>query len=300
MKIRTLAFAAVAAGLAFTSCSQNKEGKSISEIRNLSTGDSVSYYLGVSLAGQYRQISSQDTTIKGNQGKQEFMEGFLKGMSVMKENSEAYRAGFMMGIQSSGMTDQMKERYGLKINGTILEEGFRYTLRGDSLINVAEAQNNIGVIMQRLEAGAAKKDQEAASKALAAESAKLGGYTKLNDMVMMKTVKAGSGEAFKPGDNIKFSMVVKDMSGNEQKMLSNPAVEGEIGKNLPLDAPYIQAILKMKPGETAEILIPASVCFQGRAAQYGFKNDDIFRITITAERISESVPAEEPTATLAQ
>lgn len=288
MKLKTFALIALGAGLFFTSC-QNQKGKPLEAYKNITAQDSVSYYLGMSLAGIYSQQTAMDTTLRGNQSKEEFLKGFQEGMKMMDNGSKAYQQGVMMGMQSVGMVKQMDERFGIKVSGTIMSDAYRYALRNEKSPEVQGAQENLSRIMNRLEVQA--EAREASEIAEAMRKAGGNGYKSIDQNVMLKVVKPGSGANFKQGDNVKLSMIVKDQKGKKVDMLSNPEIVGVLGQRIPLEMFFGKALLSMNPGETAELLVPASIIFQNRAEQYGYKNVDIFRVTLQAA-MAPAAPAE--------
>ena len=287
MKIKSIAVIALTTGVAFCSCSDGSKGKDISEMKGLSTSDSLSYYLGESLAGQYMQMSASDT-VKSVQAKRDFIKGFLKGMELMESDSEAYRNGLMVGFQSAAMSKTMKDRYGVSLNHAILETGYNFALRSDSTLNVSAAQSSINHIAQRLEAQVAAKENAEIGKALNEANKKMGGFTPIGEDVLFKSVKPGQGNIFKNGDNVNFSMSVKDMNGKNIPDLSNRGIDVVLGQSMPSDSFYAKAMYRMKPGETAELLIPAGAIFRGRAAQYGYKNSDILVMTLTVKNSAQA------------
>lgn len=299
MKIKYMAAIAALAGLSLVSCHDNGNGKSIDQMKGLTAADSLSYYLGESLAGQYRQFASSDSTLKGNQGKADFIAGFNKAMELMDNGSDAYRAGFTMGCQSFGMSRNMSERYEARLNLNLLATGFRYALRTDSLPAMGDIQTHINMIMQRLEATASAKEEAVISKALMAEAKKLGGFRGMGNLAYIKTIKPGEGERLKHGDAVLFSSKVKDMQGKDLEMLQAKDVNVVLGRTMSLDSSYGKAILTMKPGGEVEMLVAAGELFHGRGAQYGYKNTDILRITISVKKGQPVSEAPEPAGTSA-
>lgn len=290
MKLQHILIAGAAAALILPSCSSDT-GKPIKELKGLSTGDSISYYLGESLAGQYQSYTRADSTLGGISQKGEFLKGFMKAAELANEGSEAYKRGFMMGIQTAGMFKQMKENWGIDLNLAYIRQGFNYASKGDSIIDQQEAQQALNIIGARLEAQRNMKNQAESKKAVEDAAKKAGGYTSLGDNVMMKITKKAAGQNFRKGDNIEFSMIVKDVKGKEISMLSNPNARGEIGKNFPMESPMTKALIALKPGETADLLVPASVILGGRAEQFGYKAADILHVTISPKAAS-AAPAE--------
>jgi len=280
MKIQTLIIAGACSLLALSACDSNK-GKPISELNGLSTGDSISYYLGESLAGQYQQYAMSDTTLKGKEGRVEFLKGFTKAMEMINSGSEAYKRGLIMGMQTYGMFDQMKKNWNVELNANYLRMGYLYATKGDSVIDQQQAQQALNIIGTRMEAQRKTRNEAEAQKAVAAAAKKLGGFTDMGGNIMMKiTKKVADGSNFKKGDRVDFAMEVKNMKGENIQMLSNPKAQGEIGKNLPLDSPMTKVLLSLKPGEEAQVLVPADVLLGGRADQFGYSSNDIFNVTI--------------------
>lgn len=296
MKIKALAAVCIAAatGVVLTSCNGGGNGKPIEELKGLTTADSLSYYLGESLAGQYRQMAASDTTLKGKEAENDYVRGFLKGLELMEENSDAYRNGLMLGMQTYGMAKNMKTRYDISLNHSLMETGFRYVLGADSAASARDVQMNINVIMQRMEAMAKVKEEKAVTASLKAASEKMKGFKNLGNNLYVKVKKEGAGESVKKGDNIRFGAEVTSFDGKRVDMLCNPDIKAEVGRSLPMESVYGRTIMTMKPGGISYVLMPAEEIFHGRAEDFGYKNSDVFVVQLSL--LSVGAP-EQPVAT---
>lgn len=284
MKLTHVVMAGACALLILPACNNDK-GKPISQLNGLNTGDSISYYLGESLAGQYYQYAHQDSTLGGQAARGEFLEGFLDAQEMANSDSEAYKRGFMMGVQSIGMFSQMQKNWDVKINPNYLRQGFNYASKSDSVIDQSKAQQALNIIGARMEAKRRAQSEADAKNAVNEAAKKLGGFKDMGENVMMKITKTvASGENFKNGDAVEFAMLVKNAKGEDVSMLSNPKAQGEIGKNFPVESAMTKVIMSMKPGEEATLLIPSELLLGGRADQFGYTSKDVFTVTLKPVR----------------
>lgn len=277
MKLKYLAIAALGLGLAFTSCESGSKGsdKPLSDYSNLSEIDSLSYYLGEMYAGQFFQLAQKDSTLN----KEDFMKGLADGMAMINDN-EAYNKGVMMGIQFAMQSSNFKEETGEEVNKNMLLNGLAYGLSGDSIKNASEMQTKFQDISARLAQRAQDKANAEAKKVVEA-AAKKKGY-KSDGKLFVKVTTPGEGENLQTGYEFSYTMKAIGPDGKPIEQLSQPGEQkGILGRTIPLQTSIGEAMLTMKPGETASFLFAADQFLNGNASAINLKKTDVITVTLS-------------------
>ena len=289
MKLKLFTAGAVASLLLFASCDGgNVTGKDIKETGVSNTADSISYYEGYAVAYMYEQMAQQDTTLKTDAGRADFIKGMRAAMELFDGKSDAYIAGLTAGMQVGMNNKEVKDRLELNINNGLLMTGMAYALQNDSITKDPQgAMQKYQELMQRVTQEKQKKDHDAAVKEMASLAHK--GYTASDEGLMVNVSQPGSGEALKEGDRVKVKLQLKEMNG---KAVNLPLPEEVVvGRSFGLDSPMARAIATMKLGETATFAFPAVDMFQDRAKQYGLDSNSVLLFEVSAISLVSSEPA---------
>lgn len=290
MKLKLFTAGAVASLLLFASCDGgNVTGKDIKEAGVSNMTDSISYYEGYAVAYMYEQMAQQDTTLKTDAGRAEFMKGMRAAMELFDGKSDAYIAGLTAGMQVGMTNKDAKDRLELNINNGLLMTGMAYAIQNDSITKDPQVtMQKYQELMQRVTQEKQKRDHDAAVKEMASLAHK--GYTASGEGMMVNVSKPGSGEALKEGDRVNVKLQLKEMNGKAVKMPPLPE-EVVVGRSFGFDSPMAKAIATMKMGETATFAFPAVDVFQDRTKQYGLESNSVLLFEVSAISLVSSEPA---------
>ena len=235
--------------LMLTGC--NKSPKSISDLKGSETQDSMMYYFGEMNANNYWQDAETDTTLRSEESRKEFIDGFRAGIAMDRGNA-AYNKGLQLGVRLGIRVREFEDRYGVKLPEEILAAALENCLNnGPESFNVAEAQKGFYAIKDRYEFDATEKDIKAATGNLE-KVAKEMGFTKLSDTLYVKVVSPGNGPKFKLGDRIPLEATASTLNGNDlvTKQFPDSVTLGE-GRLRPV---VREAVLSMKDGSTCQFM----------------------------------------------
>jgi hypothetical protein len=271
------------------------ESKSLSDVKNATPSDSLSYYLGEMQASQYFGMCQQDSTIK----RKGYEEGLMKGLELLRDDDDSYNAGLMQGIQlAAQLKGTQKEMSEIQFSKSLFQSGFNYALTGDSIRNLAEDQTAFQNVMRGMSARQEVIDSQKISDNIAEYIKKNPGFEKIGENEYIKVVKPGSGETLQNGDSITYTLKMASADGKDLSRFNLPDNHVVIGKTLTADYPYASAIMKMKPGETANIIISAKSLFNNYVSQVGLKSTDFLVLTVIispdVKKVAIDKPAAEP------
>ena len=280
MKLKLFTLGAAAASLLLVaSCTQAPTPKSMKEAAPTTQTDSLSYDFGLMATQMYQQMAQQDSSLKTDAGKAEFLKAVAEGLKMAEGKSEAYFNGLVAGIQMAMQNRQIKESYDLNMNPTMMLSAFAYGIDNDSILKNNDAMQYIQRTMQSIEKK--KQDQEIAAAKKQMASLKGKGFTDAGADVMVKTVKPGTGNVLAAGDKVKVKMTVSTVKGKKLDLpMPETVVVGQTFGGTPLDGVFS----KMKVGETAQVALPSSSMVPGRQKQLGIEGTDaiIFDITVVS------------------
>lgn len=291
MKLKLFTAGAVASLLLLASCDGGSvTGKDIKEAGVSNTTDSLSYYEGVSAAYMFEQMAQQDSTLKTDAGRADFIKGLRAAMEMFDGKSEAYIAGLTAGMQVAMTNKNFKNELELDINNSIMLTGLAYALKNDSITKDPQVMQQFQTLMQRLQEEKMKKDHDAAVKEMASLARK--GYVASGEGMMVNVSKPGSGEILKEGDRVKVKLAVKEMNGKAVNLPQLPE-EVVVGRSFGFDSPMAKAIATMRMGETATFAFPAVDMFRGGQKQYGLENNSVLLFEVSTLGLA---PAEKDNA----
>ncbi len=279
MKLKLFAAGAVASLLLLASCDGgNVTGKDIKEAGVSNTTDSISYYEGYAVAYIYEQMAQQDTTLKTDAGRADFLKGLRASMELFDGKSEAYIAGLTAGMQVAMNNKDVKDRLELNINNKLLMTGLAYAMQNDTITKDTQVMQKYQELMQRVAQEKQRKDHDAAVSAMASLAKR--GFTASGEGMMVKVSKPGSGETLKEGDRVKVKLAVKEMNGKDVKLPQLPE-EVVVGRSFGFDSPMAKAIATMKVGGVATFAFPAVDMLQDRTKQYGLESNSVLLFEVS-------------------
>lgn len=280
--------------LLFAACDNvDTNGKSIAESGAKTDVDSISYYMGVTVAGMYDQMAAQDSTLKTDEGKAAYMKAFAKALSMFDGKDEAQVAGMMAGLQVAYQMREMNKTLELNLNCNMLATGLAYAIHNDSIAKSPEVMQYLQTAMTRVQEQKMDKDRKAAQASMQALTKS--GYTKISESLYEKVLKPGDGAAVKVGDRLKVTITAKDGKGNPMESLPLPE-EMVVGQTFGADSPLTTAINRMRVGGQSQFAIPAVDMFKGRQNNMGLESTDAVVFDVTVNEVLPAEPKKEATA----
>lgn len=276
MSIRNFIAPLFVATLIFSACSKSPAEQENPERYNATTGDSLLYYYGQMRAKEYWRNAEADTTLAGDDSRQEYLKGVKAGVEMVIKNDDVYNQGLLMGLQLALNIEDFEDTYHVTLNPKAVVSGIEYGLANDSLVEESVAQAKFYALLGKMESQKADADKKKAREALKKEAA-LRGLTMINSDLYGKVITPGSGKPYSKGELVKVDMDIHKKSGSE---LGIPMVEEiEVGSSY-MPAPIVDAIDGMSPGETKEFATTASAFFGQRASQLNLKPYEVLVFTI--------------------
>lgn len=281
MKIKNLLLAG-GAMLMLASCG-TPTAKTLKDSGAKNTLDSVCYLLGEQYAGSYSQFESRDSALYNNdKARQAYMKGMMAALSTLKEGDEAYNEGYMAGIQlASNVLRTEKElpefKFDKKLFGIGLAAGMDKKIEA-----TPQASSIINDYMMSLYNAKQTKDAEAVKAAMSQYAKKNGMKSIAGGDAFIKVLKPGNGPAIAEGDSLSIVMDVKSNDGKDLSAYSQKETTAVMGKTLPAQHPYYQALLQMKSGEKALVLLPAAAVYGNYLPQMGLQPDNYLIIDMQA------------------
>lgn len=280
MKIKKILYSAAIAAVVtsgITSC-ENSEGgevRKLSDYKDATIGDSVSYYIGQMGALEYWRGAHQDTMMMDRASRDQFLKGLRAGYDALNDN-EAYNQGYAAGLSLAMQMKQMGEDFDVKVNKRILVNAFEDGLRYDSVLDAGEVQKGFTDVSNTLQTRKETADREAALKILKelASSKKL---TEVNSTLYASAAQGAAGQLLKQGDRVSISVEMKNNKGETIDQRDDPNLE--IGKMYA--GPITQALLTMSVGQTRTFYTYAQGLFGRFTQRYRLKGTEVVSFVIT-------------------
>jgi len=249
MKIKALAISAISIAL-LASCSGNS-GKSALNDKSSAT-DSLSYTFGELAAMQRAVTFEQDTTLRGDDARKDFDNGFNDGLKLLKEGKDGYNAGLVLGLNFAMQMQDMAKNQGIEINRNIMLSGYNTNAK-DSVDPQAfqKIQERGARLISSIMGEKVKGKVE--------ELAKKGKYQKNNDLYYLVN-HAGSGANLTNGQEAVLRINIMDKNRKElMPQLKEQQTPYTVGSG------YIPALEKVLPlmsqGAAYEILVAPQQVF---------------------------------------
>lgn len=256
-----------------TGCDRNP--KSLSQLGEVSTTDSLMYLKGQINAGEYWHEAVNDTLLRSDQAREDFMKGVEAGMKAVR-SSDPYNSGVFLGVQIAMDLRDFKERYGMTPDADMVMTGMEYGLQSDTSVNQAQTQADFYRILDRLQRTKLEKDSERAIKALAS-AANERKMTRINESLYGIDITPADGAKVKIGDRVGLKISASTLSG---RMIgrSFPEVatlgEGKLRDDLRM------AVLSCADGQTRQFLTTPMALLGHRYENYGLGAEEPVLFTV--------------------
>ena len=271
--LRILPVAAIAC-LA-VSC-QNGSG-TLSE--NSSQTDSLMYYLGQMHAADYLREANRDTTLKEASEKQAYLSGVRAGLAALKEGSESYNKGVMMGMQMANQMMSFTEQMGVDIDKNAYVNSLQSALMADTMPNTAIVQKDFRTVMTNIEAAKEARDKAASQESLNKVAASTD-LPKISDDLYGKVTEANN-DTLKLAEGDEITLVAKVTKEDGETVNLPMAPKGKIGNKRNFPEIISTALLTLKSGETGEFMTTAHALMGSRASQMNLEPTDVLKLTLT-------------------
>lgn len=275
MKFKTIIFSAIGAGLLLTSCGGPGEGRSVEDMTNPTTIDSLSNLLGQLYAADYWSNAGNDSIARSDKARQEYLKGVKEALSKAGKD-KSYIEGYMLGLQLSMFADQYEEQLGVKVDMDRLMDGMAYGLRNDSAVNIVNVNQEFQRINTRFQMQQDAINKKAADENLAS-FIKGKNYIAMGNGLYGKIIRQGNGDFIKKGDIVECDITISDTKGKKIgiPMPKNLSLNDRIAK-----LPAGQALQKMKSGGAGEFVTTAFDMFGANATEYGLESSQPLVMTI--------------------
>lgn len=296
MKLKNTLYSALTAltvAAALSACSGNSEGDSqvrtLGDYKNLTTGDSVGYYVGQMASLEFWGAARQDTLLKSREARDSYLKGLRAGYDAVRDD-DSYNQGFYAGVQLAMQMKEFASDYKTTVNKKVLIDAFEDGLKNDSILNPGDVQRGFTELTMTLQARKDAEDRMEAEATLK-DFASKDKLQMINASLYAATAKGGEGEKVKEGDKVGFSMTISDLSGKVIDRRDNPDLE--VGKMYA--GPATQAMLSMRPGETRTFYTYAQAILGRFAQRYGLKGSELvsFTIVLTKAEAKSTVTSDE-------
>ena len=262
-------------------CSKERNPKSLAEIKDPTSADSMMYFLGEMNAAAYWQDADADTTLRTQEARDEFIEGFKDAIKLDKE-SEAYNKGLQLGLRLGVRLRELHNRYGIDFPKDILAAGLKNSLQEDNRSKVAETQAEYYKIKDRLELEAGARELEVASRKLAKEGHDRGFEMVSDTLYAIDVTPAGPGPKFKDGDRVAVYVSASTLDGNE-------IVARQFPDSITIGAGRVPRIVclglhTMTNGQTRTFMTTPRTLFGKRYATYHLPYDEPVLFTVKVEQ----------------
>lgn len=289
MKFKSLILTAIAAGMMITSCSGPGEGRSLEEIKNPTTSDSIANLLGQMYASDYWKNCMGDSTLMSREARDSYLQGIREALKNQgKDNS--YIEGYILGLHFIQYTSQFKDEYGTDVNLNDILQGIAYGLRNDSIVDFGAVSGELNKITTRLHLEKDKKDHRMAVENLR-KYATSNGMTKYSDDLYGKILKEGQGANLTKGDMVECQIMLSDESG---KRITVP-LPNEVTIEKPDDNVFQLALTKLKDGGAGDFASNGYAVFGVHSSKFNVAPDQTLVIHISVKKIAgkKAQPADE-------
>lgn len=279
--------AAVAAMMLLGSCSGgDTKGKPLSDYKNISQSDSLSYLYGEMFANQFWQVNAGDSASTTAEARKQYLEGVAKGLKLGEE-SKAYSEGVLAGLQMALGSVELEKELGVKLNPDMLRAGLAHGLSADSALDITASQMAMQNILQTLGEKKDKENNAKAEKAVKAAASKAG-MKLIAPQMYGKVLKAGTGPLLKDGDAVNINLTITDAAGKDVggQMPTMIHVGTEFA-NLPLG----EVIKKMHAEESMSLLTSAVAIFGPNCSRLNMNPDDVLSVKISTLGLADEAAA---------
>lgn len=271
--------------ISLSACGPEKS-KNIKEMKGLTAVDSLVYYYAQMRAYDYNRMALNDTSFNNRQARRQYMEGFHKGLALIKNDNPAYNKGLQEGISLALRNLEFEKQNDVKIKPEIMEQSMAYGILVNDTIDPIHVQANFYNNLHSIRHRDLEQDLSHARKELEKE-AKVRDMVRINDDLYCRIVEPGEGLKVEPGDRLDLHMSFARCNG-EDLGLPSPRVVTVGEKGMP--ETVTQMYCNMNNGETAVFETPAYQVFGDKCDAYGLQSDEIVILTIKINNINRETP----------
>ncbi|MCM1153516.1 MAG: hypothetical protein NC328_07680 [Muribaculum sp.] len=273
--------------LILASCG-DKARNSISDLDNATQSDSISFYFGRSIGYDFWNSTQEDTTLRSEQAREDYLRGIKDGMAAVRDN-DAYNQGLYVGLQVATNIRELQKQYpNVDINEKLFLEALKGALDSDSSANGPQDKAELYKILDNLQVSKEKADSETARAQLAKVAAEKK-MTRVNENLYVKNITPGSGALLKDGDEVSVEISAALTDGTPLGMQFPSKLT--VGQGFA--SPIISAALRtMKPNQTCTFLASPIELAPRRYRNGEFKPDQLIEFTIKTGAVSASAPVQ--------
>ncbi|MCM1377960.1 MAG: hypothetical protein NC097_08195 [Clostridium sp.] len=279
---KSLIFALALPTLLLSAC--GGETTSLSDVKDATKGDSIAFYYGRSKGFDFWNEAENDTTLRGEDARKEFLKGVKDGMDAVKDNA-AYNYGLMIGMGvAQDIIDLHKTYPGVEMPRDLFLSSLKGALKNDSVVDGVQTKADLYKIMDQMARQKELEDTKAAQASLASTAKQLS-MTKINDYLYGKIITNGDGQVLKDGDKVSLDITAATVDGQPIGMQFPREIV--VGRNL--SSPLIsQALRTMKVGQTSQFIASPIQLMPRRYRAGEYKGTDLVKFTIKVNSISDA------------
>lgn len=279
MKLRRIFFTVVGASLMLGACAGPGDGRSLDDIKNPTTVDSISNLWGQMFAVDYWRAAQGDSIAMSREARDQYLKGVADALKLAGKD-DAYIEGYIQGLQMVQHSENYKDDMGIKIDLNETLKGIAYGLRSDSTVDVNKVNQDLTFITTREAQKLDEKEKAESTKELD-KYAKSKGLNKLTPELYGKITSEGNGTALKEGDLISCHITVTDSKG-KQIALPLPR-ELEVSSSL-ANTPLGQAVLRLKDGGQGDFASTGFNILGKNARQFQVSPNEILLFHVTVQK----------------
>lgn len=277
-----IAALATAALLGFATC-DNHKGKQLSDYPSATTEDSMVYYLGQVRAHDYWENANNDTSLRSERERQQYLDGIKAGMDMMKrgEENRAYNQGVRVGVRIAYNLNAFERNYGIDLDRKILYAGIEQGLMDTHNKPANSCQKEFFRLMDGLKKEARERDRQRSQQTLI-EEAREHNMSKLADNLYYRILRKGTGPYAHTGDAIFIASTYR-LANGEDMGIPTPemATIGAAGIPEILNKAYT----RLNKGSVIEFATTAESIFASRSEIMGLKPTEVITVTVTMNDI---------------
>lgn len=286
MKLRNILGACAALSILLSSCGGNNNSDSIRHLgdyKETTAADSLIYYFGQLRAVDYWQYAQQDTILKTQQSREEYMKGVKAGMDAVN-SSDAYNQGLYVGIQLAMNMKEFQEGYGCKFDRKILLNAIEDGLKNDSIIDAGEANARFREVLEEMNVRKEEADKKEAIENLSKE-AKANNWVEINPTLYAHPATS-AGKKLTEGQVVKAEIEIATLDG--RVIDSRPTDALTVGRSYP--GPITDAVNTMSENESRTFYTTAPAVMGRYYERYNLKPTQILKLTIKLGAAGAAAP----------
>lgn len=279
---RKIIYGLAAAGLLLLGACSHPP-RSLAEIEDADTGDSLLYYYGQMRANEYWQRAMRDTSLRSEKERQRYLDGIRDGLRAVRDDGEIYNDGLRAGVRMGINLRQFSDIYGLDFDEDVLFEAIEKGLDGYDDIPELEYQQKFDNIVAELRQ-VKKEENKKISRVSLIEVAREKNMTKVYDDLYYRVERQGSGETGKEGMHISPTIDFYDMDGH---MIDVPTPEQMVIGATTTPKPITEAFKRLNKGTEAVFATSARAVFKSRAINMGLQPTDVIIMHIIVNDLKD-------------